>query len=113
MTGRDLYLHLRDDGAGASLAAALILIGSVVAVSTVVHLWHTRRRRRVDPETARIIAALRAEGYRMYPVDDDEWREFTRAHRLRLRGPDRVDRLVDDTLNGDGGDGLTRDWGWP
>lgn len=115
MTGRDLYLHLRDDGAGASLAAALILISAVLVVSTAVHLWHTRRdRRRLDPEAARIRAALRREGYRMYGPNDREWEEFARKHGMhRLRTPDRVDRLVDDALNGDGGDGLTRDWRWP
>jgi len=113
VTGAELYEHLRDDGAGASLAAALILIGSVVAISTAVHLWHTRRRRRVDPETARIIAALRREGYRMYGPDDEEWEEFARKHGMHRIRLDRVDRLVDDALNGDGGDGLTRDWRWP
>jgi len=111
MSGAELYEHLRDDGAWASLKAALILIGAVVAISTLVHLWHTRRPRgRITPEAARLRAALRREGYRMYGPDEQEWAQFTRSHRLRR--PDRVDRLVDDALYGDG-DGLTRDYRRP
>jgi hypothetical protein len=109
MSGAELYEHLRDDGAGASLGATLAVISFVLTVSSLVWLWERRRnRRRLDPEAARLRAALRREGYRMYGPDDHEWNEFTRSHRLRR--PDRVDRLVDDALYGDG---LTRDYRWP
>ena len=75
--------------------------------------WWANRRPATDPEAARIRAALRAEGYRMFPVDDDEWDKFAHRHGMhRLRWPDSIDLLVDRAL-GDDGDGLTRDWRWP
>lgn len=69
MTGKDLYTHLRDDGAGASLVAVLALVGAVVAVSTLVHLWHTRRPRRT-PEQQALVNRLR-ESARQFPTDDE------------------------------------------
>ncbi len=94
MTGAELYEHLRDDGAGASLGAALILVGAVVAISSLVCLWERRKARRIAAQ----------HGVEVYP-------------------PDRVERVVRDALAYEAdhqmllrerpGDGLTRDWRWP
>lgn len=125
MTGQELLAHLREDGRPLTGAiAALTVVGTVLVISAVVHLWerHKDRQEARAREAARVIGALRREGYhlklslnrrrlidalrregyRLVGVDDAEWAEFTRAHGLCT--PDLAD---DDT------DGLTRDWSWP
>lgn len=105
MTVQELLTHLREDGRPLTGAiAALTVVGTVLVISAVVHLWERYKDRREARarEAARVIGALRREGYRLVGVDDAEWAEFTRAHGLRT--PDVAD---DDT------DGLTRGWSWP
>lgn len=93
MTGAELYEHLRDDGAGASLGAALVVIGFVLTVSSLVCLWDRRKARRIADQ----------HGIEIYP-------------------PDRTEQAVRDALAyeadhqmllNDPGDGLTRDYRWP
>lgn len=92
MTGRDLYAHLRDDGAGSAFGAALAIIAGVLVVSVLVRLWERRKARRIADE----------QGIEVYP-------------------PDRVEQVVRDALAYEAdhqmllredGDGLTRDWTW-
>lgn len=72
------------------------ILAAVVLGAAAHEVWTRRQARKhaCSLEGARMIGALRREGYRMYPVDDDEWAEYARAHGL------------------DDGDGLTRDWRW-
>ncbi|TQS30013.1 hypothetical protein [Microbispora sp. KK1-11] len=92
MTGRDLYEHLRDDGAWGATKATLLIVGLLLLISTLICLWERRKARRIAAQ----------QGIEIYP-------------------PDRVEQAVRDalayeadhrTLN-DPGDGLTRDYRWP
>ncbi|ETK36168.1 hypothetical protein [Microbispora sp. ATCC PTA-5024] len=97
--------------------AGTVAVGIVVAVSAVVGLVgraHKARRARVtarDLAGARHIGELRSVGFKAVGVDDDEWTRFATDHGMhRLHTPDQVERLVDDALIGDDGDGLDTEW---